>query len=140
MDTGEESRRDNLRPRRKERTEVSSLSEMIAVRGDHLHPQTGAPRTRRHSKDTGPRAFTSEYEWAPRGFVDPLPAELISRRRPRKRYYCRGSKYFERSKTSRRIIILERKTDPAPVSACLRNIVKHFKSLFCETPREKSPV
>lgn len=31
--------------RRKERTEVSSLSEMIAVRGDHLHPQRSAPRT-----------------------------------------------------------------------------------------------
>lgn len=45
VDTREESRCDNLRPKKGKMTELSSLSGMIAAREDHLHLQRGAPRT-----------------------------------------------------------------------------------------------
>jgi len=129
VDIGEEPRRDNLRPKKGEDRGLVIKRNDCRSRG----PPTPA---KRRPKDWGTprildRAPLQAYEWEPRGFVDPLPAEPISRRRPpKKNATMPRNKYFERSKTSRHVIILESKID-APVNGCLRNIVSHFKSLVC---------
>lgn len=67
----EEPWRDNQRPKKGKDRALSSLSEMITGRGDHLHLQRGTSRTGELSKDAGPRTFR-KIRVEPRSFADPL--------------------------------------------------------------------